>query len=180
LQELAAAYDAVLPSLLDTRVGLAVSVFFESPFIRHGRPRALLLTTILEGLVSTSPERAFKQFTTRVPALASEVGLSKLDAAWAERIYRFRSKLAHGSALLQSVNERERQTKLDDVNANLTHLDELLRRVLRKALIDADFRERVENVDKYWPVAGKGCPACWSKDSDLLVAICPRCNTGWL
>jgi hypothetical protein len=179
LQELVAAYDAVLPSLAETRVGLAVSLFFESPFVFHGRPRALLLTTTLEGLVSTSTERAVKQFTTRVPALANEVGLSALDAAWAERIYGFRSKLAHGSALLQSVNERERQTKLDDVNANLTDLDELLRRVLRKALTDADFRERVENVDKYWPVTGKGCPACRSRDSELLVVTCPRCNTGW-
>lgn len=179
LQELVAAYDAALPNLADTRVGVAVSAFFESPFICHGRPRALLLVTTLEGLVSTSLERAFKQFTTRVPALASEVGLSKLDAAWAERIYGFRSKLAHGSALLQSVNERDRQAKLDDINSTLTDLDELLRRVLRKALIDADFRERVENIDKYWPVAGKGCPACRSKDSELLVVTCPRCNTGW-
>ncbi len=179
LKELVAAYDAVRPSLAETRVGLAVSLFFESPFVFHGRPRGLLLTTTLEGLVSTSMERAFKQFTTRVPVLANEVGLSTLDAAWAERIYKFRSKLAHGSALLRSVDEHEHQTKLDQVNADLTDLDELLRRVLRKALTDAEFRERVENVDKYWPVAGRGCPACRGKDSELLVVTCPRCGTGW-
>jgi hypothetical protein len=87
LRELVEAYDRIRPSLADTRLGLAVSTFAESPFVFHGRPRGLLLTTTLEGLVSTIPERAVKQFITRVPALAAEVGLPQFDARWADDIY---------------------------------------------------------------------------------------------
>lgn len=180
LKELVAAYEAVRSSLAETRVGLAVSLFLESPFVYHGRARALLLATTLEGLVTTSPDRSLKQFTTRVPHLANEVGLSTLDACWSERIYsKFRSRLAQGLPFLQSAAEHERQATLDGINADMKDLDELLRRVLRKALTDADFRERVENADKYWPVAGRGCPACRSKDSHLFTVTCPRCYSAW-
>ena len=179
LKELIASYDAARPGLADTRVGLAISTFFESPFVFHGRPRALLLATTLEGLVSTSPDRAFKQFTTRVPAIASEVSLSRLDGDWAERIYKLRSKLAHGGPLLRSVDEHRRQIKLDELNTALTDMDELLRRVLKRALIDAEFRIRVENPDAHWPVLGRGCPTCRKSTPQLLVVQCPQCGGSW-
>jgi hypothetical protein len=179
LRDLVHAYDRILPSLADTRLGLALSLFTESPFVFHGRPRGLLLTTTLEGLVSTMSQRAVKQFTTRVPALAAEVGLPQFDVQWARDLYKLRSKLAHGSSVLQSVVESDRQTQIGEFNQTLTDLDELLRRILRKALADAGFKDKIDNVDEYWPVAGKGCPVCRSDDADLLEVECPRCHSAW-
>jgi hypothetical protein len=181
LGQLVKAYDEVLPALAsNTRLGLAISVFLESPFVSHGRPRGLLLTTCLEGLVSTSPERAFKQFTLRVPALATEVGLGRFDRAWAERAYGLRCKLAHGVPLLPSASERDdKARRLDEYGRALTDVDELLRCLIRRALLDATFRERLQNVDVHWPVSGRGCPVCQSDDPQLLAVTCPRCKGTW-
>ncbi len=179
LRDLVEAYDRLHPALADTRLGLAVSTFGESPFVFHGRPRGLLLTTTLEGLVSTMPERAVKQFTTRVPALAAEVGLPQFDAYWADEVYKLRSKLAHGSSVLHSVVEADRQARRDEFSQTLTDLDELLRRILRKALTDPGFKDKIDNIDKAWPVAGRGCPACRSRDAGLLEVECPRCHNAW-
>lgn len=103
--------------------------------------------------MNTSQDRAVKQFTTRVPALATEVGLPRLNGWWAERIYKMRSKLAHGQGILGSVDKHAQHTKRREFNDALIDLDELLRRVLRRALIDADFREQLENADQNWPIS---------------------------
>jgi hypothetical protein len=178
LRDLVAAYDAVKPSLADTRLGLAISTYGESAFVFHGRPRGLLLATTLEGLVSTMPDRAVKQFTTRVPALAIEVGLASLDRDWADNAYRIRSKLAHGASI-GSAKEPTEDKRYDEFNRTLTELDELLRRILRTALLDATFRDRLTNVDVHWPVMGKGCPACRSRKPELLTVECPICKAAW-
>ena len=145
LKNLVAAYTVFRPIFTDTKVGLAISLFADSPFVYQGRPRGLLLATTFEGLINTSPNKVRKQFTTGVPALAKEVGLPQLNVLWAERIYDMRCTLAHGSGLLGAMDEHARQTKLGEFNVALTDLDELLRRVLRRALIDGDFRKRLEN-----------------------------------
>ena len=188
LKELVAARKALLPSLADTRLGLALSTFADGPFVHQARPRALLAVTTLEGLVSTIPERALKQFVTRAPALAAEVGLENRDAAWAKAVYSLRSKLAHGSSVLQSSDdaqdeaqrELQRRAKVDEFQAALTEVEALLRALLRKALLDATFRDRLANVDQHWPVAAKGCPACKVQDEDLLDVTCPRCSKPWV
>lgn len=179
LRDLIAAYTAIRPRLRDSRVGTAVSVYAESPFVYHGRPRGLLLATTLEGLVSTMTERAMKQFTTRVPALAKEVGLDRLDRKWAEEVYGLRSTLAHGGQLLPSAEEPDHLAELEEFNRTLTDIDELLRRVLRRALMDNAFREKLDNVDTYYPVPGRGCPACRSTAPELLAVPCPKCQREW-
>jgi hypothetical protein len=62
LPALIRAYHASRDKLADKRLGMAISLFADSPFLYQGRPRAALLAALLEGLVSTSPERALKQF----------------------------------------------------------------------------------------------------------------------
>jgi hypothetical protein len=179
LRDLIAAYTAVRPQLRGSRVGTAVSVYAESPFVYHGRPRALLLATTLEGLVSTATERATKQFTTRVPALAVEVGLERLDRNWAKEVYGLRSTLAHGGQLLPSAEEPHRLAELEGFNRTLTDIDELLRRVLCRALMDNAFREKVDNIDTHYPVPGRGCPSCRTTAPELLVVPCPKCQREW-
>ncbi len=179
LRNLIIAYDAARDYLKDKRVGMAVSLFSESPFIFHGRPRAALLAAALEGLVSTSAERAFKQFTVRVPALAAEVGLPQFDKAWAERMYKLRSKLAHGVPLLQAVDDEEIRRRRGDLETAMTEMDEILRQLLKRALLDRTFAERIQNAETHWPVAGKGCPACRAQNPNLIDIQCPTCGARW-
>jgi hypothetical protein len=173
------AYNSAREYLADKRVGTAVSLFADSPFVYQGRPRAALLAAILEGLVSTSPDRALKQFVVRVPALAAEVGLPEFDRSWADRMYKLRSKLAHGVPLFHSPEESHRRAAADDINEAMRDMDELLRRLLRRALLDRDFAERIHNVDTHWPVAGKACAVCLARDPTLSAIQCPRCGSTW-
>jgi hypothetical protein len=179
LRALVDAYDQVLPNLKTSRLGMAVSAYAEAPFVYHGRPRGQLIGTALEGLVSTSTQRAVKQFTTRIPALASEVGLPELGKDWADEVYKIRSKLAHGGSLFGSASEGDRDARQADFEKKLLQMDRLLRRIVRAGLIDKDFRDRLENLDTHHPVPGLGCPTCRIKDPNLLPAVCPVCQQTW-
>lgn len=179
LKNLVQAYVEATTSLTNTHVGDAVSMFAESPFVFHGRPRVTLLAMALEGLVNRSPQRAVKQFTTRVPALASEVGLASLDKNWAERVYKLRSALAHGAPVLRADSNQERVSRVADLDAAMTDMDELLRRVLKRALLEGEFRDRLERIDEHWPVPGTGCPKCRAKDPELVPLQCPNCSARW-
>jgi len=179
LRDLGAAYKRVYPLLTKSRVGVAVSAFAGTPFILFENQVALLLATILEGLVSTMPQRASRQFATRVPDLAREVELPELDRAWAEKTYSLRSKLAHGGPRLPSVGSPDRAIKTLELDETIAKLDELLRRILRKALLDDAFRGRVESIDTRLPVPGVGCPKCRSTDDTLIPVRCPSCQGSW-
>jgi hypothetical protein len=91
-----------------------------------------------------------KQFTVRVPALAAEVGLQQFDRDWAERTYKLRSKVAHGVPILQSPDGQERNLEANELNAAMTELDELLRRI------------------------------CRGRDGTLVEIQCPACGSRWL
>jgi hypothetical protein len=179
LKQLISAYDSSKDYLRDKNVGMAVSLFADSPFIFHGRPRASLLATVLEGLVSRGTERAFKQFAVRVPAVATEVGLPQFELAWATRIYKLRCKLAHGAQLFPEGEDAERQRRTEEIESAMLDMDELLRRILMKSLMDRAFAERIENAATSWPVPGTGCPTCRGGDSDLQEVHCPRCAAPW-
>lgn len=172
-------YDAILPQLAEGVVGAALSAYSEVPFVYHGRPRAALLATTLEGLASRSTERAMKQFTVRIPLLSEAVGLGHLDKAWAEDAYKWRSKLAHGGVLFRGTGHEERAGRVAEFDRVMTDMDELLRRVLKRAVIEADFRERIERLDREAPVPGNGCPSCRADTPELVVPRCPRCGACW-
>jgi hypothetical protein len=179
LRDVIRAYDAARDYLKDKRLGMAVSLFAQSPFISYGRARIALLAAALEGLVSTSPERALKQFVVRVHALAAEAELNHFDRGWAERMYKLRSKLAHGAALLQVTDDEQLRLKADELNAAMFDLDELLRRVLRRALLDEAFANRIQHADSTWPVSRKGCPKCRSIDQGVVEIQCPGGGSKW-
>ena len=115
----------------------------------------------------------------RIPALAAEVGLQQFDRDWAVRMYKLRSKLAHGIPLLQSPDEQERNLEANELNKAMTELDELLRRIVRKALLDRAFADRVHNIAQHWPVPGNGCPTCRGRDATLVEIQCPACGSKW-
>jgi hypothetical protein len=179
LRTLMAAYDAARPALANTKVGLAISLFSESPFVYHGRPRATSLAIVLEALVNRSTVRAVKQFTSRIPALATDVGLPQFNRRWAEQIYGLRSRLAHGVRILSSVDDTGHAEGIHGLNTAMTEMDELLRRILNRALTDATFRDRVENIENHIPVPGGGCPTCRAADHNFVPVRCPACNTAW-
>jgi hypothetical protein len=158
---------------------MAVSAYAEAPFVYHGRPRGQLIGTTLEGLVSTSTQRAARQFIVRVPALATEVGLSEVDKDWADEVYKIRSKLAHGGSLFGSTSQADRDSREADFKEKLLQMDELLRRIIRRGLMDSAFRDRLESLDTHYPVPGLGCPTCRGKDSSLIPAVCPTCQQTW-
>lgn len=177
LKELIAGYNASRDYLKDKRLGAAVSLYTDSPFIYQGRPRAALLAAILEGLVSTDPERAFKQFTVRVTAIAAELRLGQYNKKWAEDIYKLRSRLAHGSPLFESPEEVHRRTVQKEIEQVTLDMDELLRALLKRSLREREFAERIVAVDEHWPVMKKGCVTCRSKDGSLVPVFCPRCSS---
>jgi hypothetical protein len=179
LAELVRAYDHARPSLRGTRLGTAITGYSEMPFVYHGRPRALMLAVLLEGLVSTIPERATKQFNTRVPALATEVGLPEYDKKWADRMYKLRCRLAHGGPILKATNDDEKEAEQEEFSQAGNEMDELLRRVLRTALLDPAFQERIRDIDALWPVPPRGCPECRESVAGLLEVECPRCKKAW-
>jgi hypothetical protein len=87
--------------------------------------------------------------------------------------------LAHGDPLFQSPEASHRRAVADEVNQAMRDMDELLRRVLTRILLDRDFAERVHNVDAHWPVAGKGCATCLTRDASLSAIHCPKCGSVW-
>jgi hypothetical protein len=179
LRTLIVAYDEVRASLANTKVGLAISLFSESPFVYHGRPRATSLAIVLEALVNRSTVRAVKQFTSRLPVLAADVGLPQFNRRWAEQIYGLRSRLAHGERILPGSGDTSHAETIQGLNTAMTEMDELLRRVLNRALTDAAFRQKVENIENHVPVPGGGCPICRATDQTLVPVRCPACNAAW-
>jgi len=179
LRDLIVAYDAAREYLRHKRIGMAVSLFADSCFVYHGRSRVSLLAAILEGLVCISPERALKQFTVRIPALAAEVRLPQFNRNWADRMYKLRSKLVHGVPLFQSPQHEQRQLAIDEVNTAMTDMDELVRQLIKRALLDRGFADRVHDVATHWPVAGKGCARCRGRVPTLSEIQCPRCGSKW-
>jgi hypothetical protein len=177
LRDLAAAYERVRPSLADTKLGLVISTYVETPFMLNIRSRALLLLTMLEGLVNTDSERSTNQFTTRVKALAKELGLKAVDKKWADKLYGLRSLLAHGSLMMSRASDAG-QRQYTEFLERLELVDLLLRRVIQKALLEDGFRETVLDPSKHWPVWGTACPQCRAKDANLKQITC-RCGQAW-
>jgi hypothetical protein len=189
LRDLVAAYKTALASPFPARLGTAIATFRESPFVFHGRARLMVLASTLECLVSTSEERAKKQFVTRTAALACEVGLPDLDEAWAEHMYELRSRVAHGNTLYERVADAsgqeipERAKRRDLVNEEfqraIASMDELLRRLIRQGLLDLAFRQRLEDLDSLWPVPPARCPTCRGADGGAIAISCRKCSRRW-
>jgi hypothetical protein len=94
------------------------------------------ICTGLEALLHTDRGRSTAQFVRRVPALASEVGIT-ITEAQAEEAYDVRSRLAHGLSLLASGPGAPpaSQVKLHDL------IEDILRLAVLKSMRDAAFAD---------------------------------------
>jgi hypothetical protein len=100
----------------------------------------------LESLIHTDKYRSTKQFSFRVEKLALEVGKSDFPEQKANEAYTMRSKLAHGQ-LIRNIEDY----KLEPYEA----LEDILRCVLRKAILDSSFAEIYSSDEKIrnkWPI----------------------------
>lgn len=150
LRTLMAAYFEALDSLPE-RFAQALSRsehLVQERYLNIMLPR---LVATLEGLIGTSPVQVTKQFITRVPALAAEVGVEDVSKNLCNRLYQARSQGFHGSAI-----DLLRVPSQDATIRKVALLQGVLRAALRRGLEDPAFRAvftDADSVDARWPVA---------------------------
>lgn len=157
LRELIAAWDA---SPLERRSRLSAALWYFEYASRTELIdiRVQFVTTALETLISTSGDRSTQQFKHRVPQLAASVG-STVSTTEAGKMWGLRSKLVHGErhgGLGEEDFERGRR------------MEALLREVLRRAVIDGEYRAKfadTDAIDAAFPLTAASprsmaCPAC--------------------
>jgi hypothetical protein len=136
--------------------------------------RALLLITVaLDGMVHSDRRNSSKQFRERLPQLADEVGVGRIDEDFASELWDRRSEAAHGAPVSmfqvrpkpgeqtpdgqpeQPHGEPELPEAEADFAALVARAQELLRAATRKAIQDPEFRQIFasdESVAAKWPV----------------------------
>ena len=114
----------------------------------------LRLVATLEGLIGTSHLMVTKQFVTRVPALAAEVGVQGVSKTLCSRLYEARSQGLHGSAI-----DLLKLPAQDATVRKVALLQRVLRAALRRGLEDPAFRAvftDAASIDARWPVVSRG------------------------
>jgi hypothetical protein len=107
----------------------------------------------LESLLKTERYHATHQFTTRVPALAEDLGFDGIDADFCDRMYDARSQSVHAAhvrlfstgleadqAAEQGTSEGPEDDEQRDVIADIARIQDVLRRAVRRCIEDEDFR----------------------------------------
>jgi hypothetical protein len=115
----------------------------------YGEVRWVLVCTALESLLNTDPYHSGAQFRGRVPLVASSVHVS-MNEDEARRAWSMRSHLSHGGATGQ-LNPMEEEI--------YRKLEMLLRRVLKKAILDGAFASIFADDDRIrasWPIILSG------------------------
>ncbi len=122
----------------------------------------------LEALLKTERHQATRQFTTRVPALAAELGFEGITADNCERMYDARSEWVHGAhvqlfagglehqqAVQRGTKEGPSSTDQRDAIADIARLQDLLRCAVRRCIKDAEWRAVFAQDDRIrfrWPL----------------------------
>jgi hypothetical protein len=109
------------------------------------------LVAALEGMLNTSARQVVRQFTTRVPALADELGVPDVSKRLCRRMYDARSQGAHGT----DIDLLKPEARRDETVRQLSRLQTVLRGALRRGIEDPAFRtafESDESVRTRWPV----------------------------
>jgi hypothetical protein len=105
-----------------------------------------LAATGLESLMHTDRHGSTRQFVQRILGVQATLGLSLADEDTLVRLYDKRSSIAHGKRL-GDLDER--------IRADYMILEELLRTVIRSAILKDDFAalfSDAENIKRQWPV----------------------------
>lgn len=102
----------------------------------------------LEALLNTSSEQATKQFTSRLPALASELGFT-ISKTQASKLYDARSEVSHGTPTVIGPDPAKRAKAAD----RLDLIEKVLRAAVRRGLEDDAFRAALEipkGIEERW------------------------------
>jgi len=124
--------------------------FFEYSFgIDYLDVRWPLMATVIEALINTDSEKTVKQFSVRLAGLAKEVGINKIDQAYAETIFKeVRSPLVHGQSLISDIDD----PKLADMYEQTELAIRLsLRRMIEDELY-ADLFSDDAKIRSKWPL----------------------------
>jgi len=134
---------------LPVRVSRALWYHEHAARTYYGELRWIAVCTALESLIHTHSRHSTRQFTTRVPQMASMVGV-RFDEQEAKMAYDMRSRLAHGGAT----------GKLAPVEEQLyVKLEAVLRSTVRRAMSDPAFANIFTDEDQiraHWPVKLRG------------------------
>jgi hypothetical protein len=99
-----------------------------------------LLVTAIEALINTGKDVPTKQFTTRVPQLAAELGLSA-SRTWCSKIYSARSHGVHGRFVNLLTYQPEGRSGSGVGVDDLARLQNIVRRTIRTAIAEDTFRQ---------------------------------------
>jgi hypothetical protein len=163
LRELVSAYWAA-EDQLPSRVVRAMGRTEYASWLKWGD---LVLPTLvggLEALLKTERHGSTQQFVARVPALAEELEIAGVDAAFCERIYDARSEWVHGThvrlfATGQEAQETEGHQGPEtadqwSVFQEIACVQDVLRLTVRRCIEDAEFRGIFSDADAIrsrWP-----------------------------
>ena len=115
-----------------------------------------LTCTALEALIHTDRLRTTKQFTSRIPLLAGEVGIMNFSEKDAEDAYEYRSRMAHGGTLADLRNMTP--THYDSIELPLYRkTQDILREAIRKSILTPAFASIFltdDSVRSHWPLPG--------------------------
>ncbi len=109
------------------------------------------LVAALEGMLNTSKQQVERQFRTRVPALAEELGVPDVSKRLCRRMYEARSQGAHGT----DIDLLKPEVRRDERVRQLARLQAVLRGAVRRGIEDPAFRaafESDESVRARWRV----------------------------
>ena len=108
------------------------------------------MVAALEGLIGTSHRQVTKQFVTRVPALAGELGVTGVSGRFCRRMYEARSQGFHGADI-----DLLRASAQDESVRKVALLQAVLRAAVRRGIEDPAFRAVFadeESIRTRWPV----------------------------
>jgi len=137
---------AQLPLMLPNRLSRAFWYNEYAARTYFGDVRWTLIATALEALVHTDRISSTAQFVGRTEELARAAGLSGYTRDEAARFYDRRSSLAHGQG---------QGTLLPEDQTLYVLGEDLLRAILRRAILEPTFATTFENADsvrKNWPI----------------------------
>lgn len=101
----------------------------------------------LEAFIHTDPYQSTKQFVQRLLGVQEDLDIELADEETLYRLYDRRSAVAHGKRL----GDLDEETRADYVS-----LEDLLREVLRAAILDSDFASIFEDpheIRSRWPIS---------------------------
>jgi hypothetical protein len=117
----------------------------------------------LEALLNSGKHQVTKQITTRLTALAADVGIADMSKRFARNMYADRSSPAHGQELdLPATTQTEQATRVSDIDpaylAKVARVQDLLRAATRKGIAEPAFAAHfadVESLRRQWPVTSR-------------------------